>query len=154
MNRHDREVELGSIPSVDLRSLVKRILTPSTSASGGPSYQFQDMFINGDTIKHASTDKLPWEYGRNFKEQKLMETGYEYKLPTGPVGRVIDLYAPSRHKLLVKYCPHCIGVIAMVHDWNEAVEKGLAMNLDELRSEVREKRQERERYLIRSAQCE
>jgi hypothetical protein len=136
MNRHDRQVELGSIPSVDIRSVVKKILAPS--ANGGPSFQFQDMFVNGDTVKHTANGKLPWEYGRNFKEQKLMETGYEYKLPSGPVGTVIDLYAPSRHKLLVKYCPHCIGVIAMVHDWNEAVEKGLGKNVDELKSEVRE----------------
>jgi hypothetical protein len=102
----------------------------------GASYQFQDMFVNGTTAKNAMVSKLPWENGKKFKELKLNESGYEYRLPKTPVA-VVDLHGPSRHKLLVRYCTDCVGVMALVHDWNEAVEESLAKNADDLLSSVR-----------------
>lgn len=69
-----------------------------------------------------------------FKEQKLNETGYDYKMPKVPVS-LVDLHAPSKHKLLVRYCKDCVGLITLVHDWNQAVEDGLNANVDSLQAQ-------------------
>lgn len=128
----DKRAELMSMPSVDLRALVSEAFTGPEAA---PSNQLQDLFVNGTTMKLANVDKLPWEYGKMFLEQKVNETGYAYKLPKVKAA-LVDLHAPSRHKLLVRYCPDCIGLMTLVHEWNEAVEDGLNGNVDKLQAKV------------------
>lgn len=126
-----KRAELANVPSVDLRPLVSQTFHQPEGET--PSNQFQDLMVNGATQKYAAIDRLPWEYGKMFKEQKLSETGYEYKMPRVPVS-VVDLHAPSRHKLLVRYCSDCVGLMTLAHDWNEAVEEGLRANVDKLQA--------------------
>jgi hypothetical protein len=65
IDTHPKRAELASMPTVDLRNVIKNQL------SNGASFQMQDMFVNSATIKFADTETMPWLNGRSFKEQKV-----------------------------------------------------------------------------------
>ena len=58
-----------------------------------------------------------------------IKKGHFFSLPeTG--GESIALSAPARHKLYVKYCNDCIGIISLVRSWNTEVEEALRFRIE------------------------
>ena len=47
-----------------------------------------------------------------------------------PGGESIPLLAPSKHRLFVKYCSDCIGIIQLVRSWNSEVEDALRFRIE------------------------
>ena len=64
-------------------------------------------------------------YTRHMK----IKRGHFFSLPeTG--GESIPLCAPARHKLYVKYCNDCIGIISLVRSWNTEVEDAMRFRIE------------------------
>lgn len=137
LKNSDSLCELQSIPSVDLRSFMEGVIN-NQSSSQIKDALLKAFLVNPDTMRQWT--KNPWDQGQQYKKWKHVETGRPYK----PVkeGHCIDLYAPSRHKLFVKYCKACVGVMTIVETWNKDVEAAFKRRIDsqtneELRQSIR-----------------
>ena len=107
----------GSVPSMDFRSLLER------SHSKLSSNQLRDNLTKTNLVSEQVKQtwrKNPWEQGHAYQVYKRIDPE---RLRTG--GSTLNLYAPSRHRLYLKYCRSCIGVMCLVNDWNEDVEIAL-----------------------------
>lgn len=58
-----------------------------------------------------------------------VKKGHFFTLPN-PGGESIALSAPAKHRLFVKYCSDCVGVINLVRSWNAEVEDALRFRLE------------------------
>ena len=68
----------------------------------------------------------PWERGGAFKKMLKEQKGSKYKMPTG--GTTVGIHAPSKHTLFVNYCKDCVGMMALVYQWNHEVEDALQVS--------------------------
>jgi hypothetical protein len=113
----------GSVPSMDYRKLIER------SHSENSSNQLRDGLMDTGLISEEIKKKWganPWEQGHAYQVYKRIDPD---RLKTG--GATVNLYAPSRHRLYIKYCRSCVGVMSLVHDWNADVEMALGVKMAE-----------------------
>lgn len=47
-----------------------------------------------------------------------------------PGGESVSMAAPSKHKLFIKYCADCTGVMSVVRSWNIEAEEALKFRLE------------------------
>lgn len=113
----------GSVPSMDFRKLVARAHTDDSSN------QLRDGLMETGLISEKAKKKWsvnPWEQGHAYQMYKRINPE---RLRSG--GASLNLYAPNRHRLYIKYCRSCVGVMSLVHDWNKDVEIALGAKLTE-----------------------
>jgi hypothetical protein len=123
----------GSVPSMDLRKLVERSHTEESSN------QLRDGLMETNLVSEQVKKKWgtnPWEQGHAYQVYKRIDPE---RLKTG--GATLNLYAPCRHRLYIKYCRSCVGVMSLVNDWNKDVEIALGTKMtadtnDELKKVV------------------
>ena len=123
----------GSVPSMDFRKLVQH------SHSENSSNLLRDNLMGTKLVTEEAKKKWgmnPWEQGLAYQVYKRVNPE---RLRTG--GASLNLYAPNRHRLYIKYCRSCVGVMSLVSDWNKDVEKALAAKMtkdtnDELRKVI------------------
>jgi hypothetical protein len=147
---NDRK-ELNSMPSVDLRHLIDHV------KSSDASNQLRDSVMKAGLVDPSlSADwlKNPWEKSKSYKIFKELSLNSTLKIPKE--GQSISLYAPSRHRLFVKYCKTCIGVMSFVSEWNKDVEVAFYRRIegrtnDELRATINKLN---EFILEQSSECE
>lgn len=88
----------------------------------------------------AQWKKNPWENKAYKRYKELMGKGSVMSMPTEIT--TISMYAPSKHRLLVRYCRQCIGVMSLVAEWNGDVQEAFKTRVDaksneELRKVIR-----------------
>jgi hypothetical protein len=131
--------ELNSIPSIDLRPLVATTTTPSstpataitttalTSLPPPSSNSLKDSVMKAHLLSSEITEgwmKNPWDHSTSYALYRERKDQMKFSLPSGTSsGSSINLYAPSRHRLYVRYCKQCIGVMTFVTEWNSDIEK-------------------------------
>ena len=71
----------------------------------------------------------PWEQSRSFKRFMKLKSGPSFTYPE-PGGESVSLAAPSKHKLFIKYCPDCTGIMSVVRSWNIESEDALKFRLE------------------------
>lgn len=122
-NENDDDLHTESLPSVDLRAMIKKC----KDAPNQSSTQLRETLIKAG-LQNPNTDRMlnPWEKGSAFKKIMKAEKGLKYKVPVGG-GNVVHLHAPSKHTLFVRYCKDCIGFMGLVYKWNQEVEGALNM---------------------------
>lgn len=119
-------LELHSIPSADLRNLIEHATTKNSS------FQLQDALLVAGLVNEeelAATGAIPWEQTQLYAEMKQHDSATTFQTQHG--GSCISLHAPSRHRLFIKYCKDCVGMMSFVREWNEDVEKAFKNVLQE-----------------------
>lgn len=124
--------DLHAIPSTSLRHLIDKAKQGSEMTSDS----LQEALIMSGLITPGSGKEIQvWDKSKMFKKQMKINHGQSYKLPqTG--GGTINVSAPGKHKVFVKYCNSCIGVMSFVHEWNQSIEEGLKRNVESLSYEA------------------
>ena len=137
------EVELKSLnalPSADIRPVLSLSTTEQSSNS------LRDITISAGLAKaedRAKWEKIPWQSKAYKRYKEVMGTAKHVPhVPQGNCGSTISMYAPSKHRLFVKYCRSCVGVMTLIADWNADVEEAFesrveARTNDELRKVIR-----------------
>ena len=124
--------DLHAIPSTSLRHIIDKAKQGSEMTSDS----LQEALIMSGLITPGSGKEIQvWDKSKMFKKQMKVKHGHSYKLPkTG--GGTINLSAPGKHKVFVRYCNTCIGVMSFVHEWNQSIEEGLRRNVENLSYEA------------------
>jgi hypothetical protein len=121
----------GSVPSMDYRKLIERSYTDSSSN------QLRDGLMSTRLVSEQVKKKWgtnPWEQGHAYQVYKRINPE---RLKTG--GATLNLYAPCRHRLYIKYCRSCVGIMSLVNDWNKDVEIAINTKMaDDTNKELRE----------------
>ena len=135
-----------NLPSVDIRDVIEKAKKGWNDKS---SQLFRDTLVDSGVIDPETEKTLnSWEQSRSFKRMMRVKRGPSYDYPNAG-GESVMLAAPTNHKLFVRYCHDCIGIIALVKNWNLEVEASLKFKADYGR--IDEKIEEFKR-LIRSLQ--
>jgi hypothetical protein len=129
--------ELSGIPSVDMRPVLEIASKPTSSN------QLRDTMLTSRLAtaeEKANWEKHPWD-NKAYKRCNEL-TGNHRTIPAHTPGNSINMYAPSKHRLFVKYCRQCVGVMTLVYDWNEDVAEAFlnkieAKTNEELRRVIR-----------------
>ena len=124
--------DLHAIPSTSLRHIIDKAKQGSDMTSDA----LQEALIMSGLITPGSGKEIQvWDKSKMFKKQMKINHGPSYKLPkTG--GGIINLAAPGKHKIFVRYCNTCIGVMSFIHEWNQSIEEGLKRNVENLSYEA------------------
>mmetsp|Transcript_6292 Transcript_6292/g.10278 ORF Transcript_6292/g.10278 Transcript_6292/m.10278 type:complete len:1525 (+) Transcript_6292:40-4614(+) len=121
----------GSVPSMDFRKLLER------SHTNESSNQLRDGLMSTNLVSKSVKQKWgknPWEQGHAYQVYKRVNPE---RLRTG--GATLNLYAPCRHRLYIKYCRQCVGIMSLVNDWNKDVEMAINTKMaDDTVKELRE----------------
>ncbi|KAJ1436832.1 hypothetical protein B484DRAFT_248264 [Ochromonadaceae sp. CCMP2298] len=122
----DTLYDLHAVPSLDLRGLVKE----AQGAPGQSSAQLRDNFVDLGILDPATLRTLnPWDQSHGYKRIQRLEKGHAYKMPAAE-GESFQLAAPIAKRLYVRYCRECIGMTALIKDWNNEVEESLKFKAD------------------------
>jgi hypothetical protein len=159
-------IELNSIPSIDLRSLIQTTateddptLTHHTTASSSTkaSNSLKDSLMKSNLVSPEISEnwmRNPWDLSASYAIYRENRDQRKLALPSG--GNSINLYAPSRHRLYVKYCKQCIGIMTFVTDWNADIEKLIQKRVEsKTNEELRQVIRNLNDYLIdKTEECE
>lgn len=119
-------VGIEGIPSTDMRGFIKRAI----DAVNDSSAQVRDNLLEAGVIDIQALRTLnPWEQSSAYTRTMKQKRGHFFSLPKSS-GECIPLAAPSNHKLFVRYCNECIGMIALVRSWNLEVEDAMRFRLE------------------------
>lgn len=129
--------ELSGIPSVDIRPVL------DIASTHGSSNQLRDTMITSrlaSAADKASWEKHPWD-NKAYKRYNDLAGNKKKDIPNHE-GSSINMYAPSKHRLFVKYCRQCVGVMTLVYDWNQDVAEAFQSKIEgktneELRQVIR-----------------
>ncbi len=148
--------ELNSIPSVDLRHLVQKTTIEDPDETSSFSLKDSVMkahLLSSDYIQEHWM-KNPWDRSKSYAIFRQRKDQMPLSLPSG--GNSINLYAPSRHRLYIKYCKQCIGIMTFIAEWNTDVEKMLKQRIEgRTNEELRQIIRNLNDYLIdKSEECE
>lgn len=58
-----------------------------------------------------------------------LTSGPSFTYPN-PGGESLQMAAPSKHQLFIKYCPDCVGVLNVVRSWNQESEDAMKFRLE------------------------
>lgn len=146
--------ELNSIPSVDLRPLIQ---TTDDQHSQKSSNSLKDSLMKANLVSPEISEnwlKNPWDQSHAYAIYRERKDQIKLSMPSG--GNSINLYAPSRHRLYVKYCKQCIGIMTFVTDWNSDIEKMIQKRIEsKTNEELRQVIRNLNDYLIdKSEECE
>jgi hypothetical protein len=162
-------IELNSIPSVDLRPLIltttddngdadNHVLSSSSKhQSTKASNSLKDSLMKSNLVASEISEnwmKNPWDLSSSYAIYRERKDQIKLSLPSG--GNSINLYAPSRHRLYVKYCKQCIGIMTFVTDWNSDIEKLIQKRVEsKTNEELRQVIRNLNDYLIdKTEECE
>ena len=160
-------IELNSVPSVDLRPLIhtttaedeQQHLSSSSSSKNQSkaSNSLRDSLIKSNLVSPEISEnwmKNPWDLSSSYAVYRERKDQIKLSFPSG--GNSINLYAPSRHRLYVKYCKQCIGIMTFVTDWNQDIEKLIQKRVEsKTNEELRQVIRNLNDYLIdKSEECE
>ena len=120
--------DLHTIPSIDIRKLIEK----ATESIHQTSIQLRESLIDNGLMDPETLQTLnPWDQSRGYRRIMRKTVNHAYKPPVTNGGS-FQIAAPSQHKLFVRYCSECIGLIAVVKSWNSEVEDSLQFKADNI----------------------
>lgn len=121
--KNDEDYDLQAVPSANLRPIIDSVnQSPQLS-----SFQFREMLLAAGLFNVSTGDVYnPWEEGKAFQSYMKSQKGSSYKVPNVG-GGALPLSRPSGHKLYIRRCQDCLGVLSLVASWNSTTEEALRL---------------------------